>query len=74
MDSKNGNAAADNCKFCDGDSHCKFNIQYDSVSLHALHPPVCDPLPSHLIDNVNLLLKLQVSSDVREEREDVPCR
>lgn len=49
-------------------------IRYDSVSLHALCPPVGDPLPSHHIDSVKLLLKLLVSSDVREERGDVPGR
>ncbi|KAK3892868.1 hypothetical protein Pcinc_003296 [Petrolisthes cinctipes] len=47
------------------------NIRYDSVSLHELRPSVHDPIPSHLIDSVNLLQELQVSSDVRK---DVPGR
>lgn len=47
---------------------------YASVSLHALRPPVSDRMPIHLIDSVNLLQELQVSSNMQEEYEDVPGR
>lgn len=47
------------------------NIRYDSVSLSALRPRVSDHVPNHLMDSVNLLQELQVTSAVRPSREDV---
>lgn len=48
-------------------------LQYDSASLHALRPPVEDPVPRNLIDNVNILLDLQVGNGVRRNG-DLPAR